>query len=81
MARQAFGVQLVGKLLDVAELRGEIQASLQATNNKVERLLALQGKVERNSQVIARLKAVSSLVAAGIALLATATKDWLFTRK
>ncbi len=53
-------------------------ASLQAINDKIHRLAALQEKVERNSQAIARLKTIWSLVAAGIALVAAALKDWLF---
>jgi len=76
--RRALDVQLVGNLLDVAELRGELRASLRAINDKIDRLLELQEKVERNSQAIARLKTVWSFVAAGIALLASALKDWLF---
>ena len=68
-------------LLEVAELRGEMRASLQALNDKIDRLLALQEKVERNAQAIARLKTIWSFVAAGIALVVTALKDWLFGHK
>ena len=46
-----------------------------------ELLLALQEKVERNSQAIARLKTIWPFVAAGIAFLAAALKDWLFGGK
>ena len=53
-------------------------ASLQAINEKIDRLLALQDKVERNSQAIARPKTIWSLVAADIAFLAATLKDWLF---
>jgi len=50
----------------------------QAINNKSDRLLALQDNAERNPQAIARLKTICSLVAAGVAFLAAALKDWLF---
>jgi hypothetical protein len=79
--RQALDVEIVQNLLEVAELRGEMRTSFQAINGKIDRLLALQEKVERNSQAIARLKTVWSLVAAGIAFLAAMLKDWLFGSK
>ena len=79
--RRALDVEIVQNLLEVAELRGEMRASLQAINDKIDRLLALQEKVERNSQAITRLKTIWSFVAAGIALLVTALKDWLFGQK
>jgi len=55
-----------------------MRASLQAINEKIDRLLALQDKVERNSQAITRLKTICSPVAAGIAFLVATLKDWLF---
>ena len=58
-----------------------MRASLQALNDKIDRLLALQEKVERNAQGITRLKTIWSFVAAGIAFLAGALKDWLFASK
>ena len=76
--RRALDVEIVQNLLEVAELRGEMRASLQALNGKIDRLLALQEKVERNSQAIVRLKTVWSFVAAGIALVVAALRDWLF---
>ena len=79
--RRALDVEIVQNLLEVAELRGEMRASLQAINDKIDRLLALQEKVERNSQAITRLKTIWSFVAAGIALAATALRDWLFGQK
>ena len=79
--RRALDVQLVENLLDVAELRGELRASLQAINEKIDRLLVVQEKVERNSQAITRLKTIWSFVAAGIALIVAALKDWLFGTK
>ena len=58
-----------------------MRASLQAINDKTGRLLALQDKVERNPQAIARLKTIWSFVAAGIALVVGALRDWLFGHK
>lgn len=58
-----------------------MRASLQATNGKTDGVLALQDNVERNSQVIARLKTIWSLVAAVIAFFAATLKDWLFGKK
>ncbi len=79
--RKALDVEIVQNLLEVAELRGEMRASLQALNDKIDRLLVVQEKVERNSQAIARLKTVWSFVAAGIALVVAALKDWLLGSK
>jgi len=76
--RRALDVEIVQNLLEVAELRGEMRASLQAINDKIDRLLALQEKVERNSQAITRLKTIWSFVVAGIALAVAILKDWLF---
>ena len=69
---------MVQNLLKVTELGGKMRGSLQAINDKIDRLLVLQEKVERNSQAIARLKTIWSFVAAGIALVVAALKDWLF---
>ena len=79
--RKALDVEIVQNLLEVAELRGEMRASLKALNDKIDRLLALQAKVERNSQAIARLKTIWSLIAAGIALVVAVLKDWLFGQR
>ena len=49
--------------------------------DKIDRLLALKEKVERNAQAIARLKTICSFVAVGIALVVAALKDWLFGQK
>ena len=58
-----------------------MRASLQALNDKIDRLLALQEEVERNSQAIARLKTIRSFVAAGVALVAGVLKDCLLGEK
>jgi len=76
--RKALDVEIVQNLLEVAELRGEMRASLHALNEKIDRLLALQAKVDEHTQAITRLKTIWSLVAAGIAFLAATLKDWLF---
>ena len=60
---------------------GQMRASLQAINDKIDRLLAPQEKVERNSQAITRLKTIWSFVAAGIALVVAALRDWLLGSK
>ncbi len=79
--RRALDVEIVQNLLEVAELRGEMRCSLQSLNDKIDRLLALQEKVERNSQAITRLKTIWSFVAAGIALVVAVLKDWLFGQR
>ena len=61
--------------------QGQVREGRQATNSETRRLLALQEKVERNAQAITRLKTVWSFLAAGIAFLAAALKDWLFGTK
>ena len=47
----------------------------------IDRLLALQAKVDEHSQAITRLKTIWSLVAAAIAFLAAMLKDCLFGSK
>jgi len=79
--RKAIDIEIVQNLLEVAELRSEMHASLQALSKKINRLLGLQEKVERNSQAIARLKTIWSFVAAGIARVVAALRDWLFGSK
>ena len=78
--RKALDVEIVQNLLEVAELRGEMRASLQAFNEKIDRLLALQAKVDEHSQAITRLKTIWSVAAAGIAFFAATLRDWLFRK-
>jgi len=78
--RKALDVEIVQNLLEVAELRGEMRASLQAIHEKIDRLLALQAKVDEHSQAITRLKTIWSLVAAGVAFLVASLRDWLFRK-
>jgi len=76
--RQALDERLVDGLAELSELKGELRASLQAIHEKVDRLVVLQDKVERNSVAIGRLKTVASLLAAGVALAVSFLKSWLF---
>ena len=55
-----------------------MRASLQVINDTIDRLLALQERVERNPQAIARLKTTWPFVAARIAFLVAALKDEVF---
>lgn len=61
--------------------QAEMRASLHAIHEKIDRLLALQAKVDEHSQAITRLKTIWSLVAAGIAFIVAALKDWLLGQK
>jgi len=78
--RKALDIEIVQNLLEVAELRGEMRASLQAIHEKIDRLLALQAKVDEHSQAITRLKTIWCVAAAGIAFLAATLRDWLFRK-
>jgi len=62
-------------------LHPSIHPLIHPSSLHIDRLLALQEKVERNAQAIARLKTIWSFVAAGIALVVAALKDWLFGHK
>ncbi|MBL7222453.1 MAG: hypothetical protein ISS72_01240 [Candidatus Brocadiae bacterium] len=48
---------------------------------KIDRLLVLQEKAERNAQAITRLETIWSFVAAGIVLAVATLRDWLFGQK
>ena len=62
-------------------IQSSIHPPIQSSHLPIDRLLALQAKVERNPQAITRLKTIGSLVAAGIAFLAAMLNDWLFGSK
>ena len=64
--------------LSQSVLHSSIHPFIHPSSLHIDRLLAVQEKVERKSQVIARLKTVWSFVTAGIALVVAALKDWLF---
>ena len=76
--RRALDERIVESLTDLAELRGEFHSWLRGINEKIDRLLVLQEKVERNSVAIARLKTVAALLAAGVAFVVSCLKSWLF---
>jgi len=79
--RRTLDVRLVDGLLELSELKGELRASLQAINEKIDRLLVLQDKVERHSVAIGRLKTMTSLLSAGVALVVSVAKDWVLGKK
>ncbi len=77
--REALNQKLVDNLSEVAELRGQLKASLQSLNERIDRLLALEKKVSKNSVEIVRLKTVWTAAAAFIALLSSFAKQIFFT--
>jgi len=79
--RRALDARIVESLSELAELRGELRASLRAIEDKINRLLDLHEQVDRNTVAIARLKTIAALVAAGVATLVTWLKDWFFGSK
>ena len=90
--RHAFTERLLESLGEVAELKAEVRVgmkaldqkidrSMEAVHEKLDRLLALEKKVEEHSTAITRLKTWWSVLAAGIALGITLLKDWLLGSK
>ena len=90
--RQAFTERLLESLTDVAELRAEVRIGMQAldrkldrslaqVHEKLDRLVALDRKVEEHSVAITRLKTLWSCLVAGIALGVSVLKDWLLGSK
>ena len=86
--RHAFTERLLESLGEVAELKAEVRVgmkaldqkidrSMEAVHEKLDRLLALEKKVDEHSTAITRLKTWWSVLAAGIALAATFVKDWI----
>ena len=78
--REALDKKLVENLSEVAELRGQLTASLQSLNERIDRLLALEQKVSKNSTEIVRLKTIWTAAVAFIALLFSFAKEVFFTR-
>jgi len=76
--KQAVWEKLVENLSDVAELKGELRTSIVALNGKIDRLLALEQKVEKHSISIARIKTVWTLLAGFVAFLASFAKEYFF---
>ena len=78
--REALDKKLVENLSEVAEMKGELKASIAALNERIDRLLALEQKVSKNSTEITRLKTVWTVAAGFIALLTSFAKQMFFTR-
>jgi hypothetical protein len=90
--RHAFTERLMERLAEVAEIKAEVRVgmraldekldrSLASVHEKLDRVLALESKVEEHGRAITRLKTWWSALAAGIALGASFLKDWLFHPK
>ncbi len=73
--KNAVWEKLVDNLSEVAELKGQLQVALQSLNERIDRLLVLEKKVEKNTLDINRLKTIWTLIAAGIAFLASFARD------
>ncbi len=78
--REALDQKLVDNLSEVAELKGQLKASLQSLNERIDRLLALEQKVSKNSVEIVRIKTIWTVATAFIALLSSFAKELFFTR-
>ena len=90
--RHAFTERLLESLCEIAELKAELRVGIRALDEKLERslisvhekldrVLALEQKVQEHSTSITRLKTWWSVLAAGIALLASFIKDWALGQK
>ena len=86
--RHAFTERLLESLAEVAEIKAEVRVgmraldekldrSLRSVHEKLDRMLLLERKVEQHSTSITRLKTWWSVLAAGVALVASFAKDWL----
>jgi len=86
--RHAFTERLLESLGEVAGLKAELRVgmkaldqkidrSMEAVHEKLDRLLALEKKVDEHATAITRLRTWWSVLAAGIALAATFVKDWI----
>lgn len=86
--RHAFTERLLESLCEIAELKAELRVGMRALDEKLERslisvhekldrVLALEQKVQEHSTSITRLKTWWAVMAAGIAVGASALKDWL----
>ena len=73
--------RLLDALTGIAELRVELRVSLKAMEEKIDRVLCLERKVQDQERQITRIKTLWSVLAAGIALAVVTLKDWLFDQK
>jgi len=78
--REALDKKLVDNLSEVAELKGQLQVSLQSLNERIDRLLALEKKVEKTTLDISRLKTIWTLIAGAVAFAASFAREYLFNR-
>ena len=73
--------RLLDALTGIAELRVELRVSLKAMEEKIDRVLCLERRVQDQERQITRIKTLWSVLAAGIALAVVTLKDWLFGQK
>jgi hypothetical protein len=78
---ELLNARLLDALTGIAELRVELRVSLKAMEEKIDRVLLLEQKVEDQERQITRIKTLWSVLAAGIALAVVTLKDWLFGQK
>ncbi len=76
--KQAVWEKLVDNLSEVAELKGELKTSLKSLNERIDRLLALEERVGKNTLEITRIKTVWTVVAGFVALLVSFAKQLFF---
>jgi hypothetical protein len=76
--KEALNQKLVENLAEVAELKGELKTSIKSLNERIDRLLALEQRVEKNTLEIGRLKTIWTLIAGFVALLASLAKEYFF---
>ncbi len=76
--REALDQKLVENLSEVAQLKGELRISLKSLNERIDRLLALEQRVEKNTIEISRIKTIWTLIAGFIALAASFAKEYFF---
>jgi len=76
--KNAVWEKLVENLSDVAELKGELKTSIAALNEKIDRLLALEKKVEEHSVAIGRIKTVWTIIVGFGTFLVSILKEYLF---
>ena len=78
--REALNQKLVENLSEVAELKGQLRSSLISLNERIDRLLDLEQKVQKNTLEISRLKTIWTLIAALVALGAGFAKEYFFKK-
>ncbi len=64
--------------MDVVAIKGKLRLSIASLNEKIDRLLVLEDKVEKNSLSITRIKTVWTVIMGIIALAASFLKDLFF---